>query len=202
MKLYSTILKEVIDVNEKLWEDIPEQDKKRALIVSKALKENKIPNPWELKTLPNIEEEKTKDIKIYFDEEEDEDIILKKELDLQKILKYTYESIEFLTEDNDKLIISSEMKTRYGRIDIKAQSKKTCHAIELKLNKADHKIVGQIMKYMRNLGSKLHLGLYEDVEGITVAESYSENALKDLKLLGVKTFTYSMNKNKIKLTKI
>ena len=200
LKFYMNLLKESLDVNKNLWLTIPEHHKKRIKFIGQNLKAGVIPSPWSGVKLPEPENEIVKAISIGdWDDEEEEFDKIKREKDLQKLLTMTRESIEHITGDSGKLRISSETNVKYGRVDIKAQGEKICHVIELKLKEADHKIVGQVMKYMRAAGSKLHYELYEDIQGITVAESYSESATLDLKSMGVKMFTYSVLKDKLVL---
>lgn len=205
LKLYMTILKEVLNVNKNLWEGIPKKDRERITMIGKALKSGTMPNPWGEVEIFDFDENETKKdfyLSCLEDEETEEDII-KRESELQDILKLTYDSVKFLTGDqSERIVISSEVNMKLGRADIKAQGEKICHVIELKLNEASHKIVGQIMKYMRSVGSKLHYGLYEDVKGITVAKSYSESALLDLQMMGIRTFTYSLSNGSISLNRI
>jgi len=196
MKLYMNILKEILEVNEKLWHVIPPKDLERIKIIGKAFKENIIPNPWNCKIENILQETKTKDEKsfanIFFEKEEDLDEEKIKEKNIQKLIYSTQESISFLTGENGKVRVICEANSKYGRADIRVEGKKICHIIELKLNDADHKIVGQIMKYARAAGSKLHYGLYEDINMITVAKDYTESTLLDLKIIGVKTYKYAI----------
>lgn len=208
MKLYMNILKEVMDVKPELWASIPERNRDRIKLISEALKNNEIPNPWGLKQVPIDDDDDEKQKEIPLENLKDDEIEkiqkdnMQKEKYLNKIINTTYESIEYLTKDKDKLIVSSEMKVRYGRADIMARGPKTCHVIELKLKEADHRIVGQIMKYMRSVGGKLHYGLYEQINGITLAQGYTENALIDLKTIGVKPYIYKFLRNKIILSEV
>ena len=210
MNIHMDILKEIFNEKPLLVKSIPEKDLHRIKIISNAFKRNEIPNPWESISLPTIanDEEEVKQFTIDEYGMSDEEIgklqeeKVKTEKDLQKIIKLTYDSINHVTEDDGDLIITCEKNLKYGRADLVARGDKTCYAIELKLKEANHKIVGQIMKYMRSIGGKIHYGLYEDVQGITIAKGYSENALLDLKTLGVKTYVYDTFNGKLTIRKV
>ena len=201
---YMTLTGDLLKVKPELWSAIPEREKSRLKLIGTALKAGLQPNPWGLQKPLEQDNEIYKEIKMTFDikEKENEELNIEYEKDLQKILYSTYDSIEFLTNDKSKLIISNEVNTKNGRIDIKAQGKEFCHIIELKLKNADHKIVGQLMKYARIAGSKLHQGLYEEINLISVAESYDNSTILDLKSIGANIFTYRIEKENIVFNKV
>lgn len=200
IKSYMSMLGSILKVKPNLWGVISEKEKARIKLIGTSLKAGFTPNPWGLSRIPEADETpEYKEIKMCFDTEsnEDESIKISTEKELQKILYSTYEAMEHLTGDKSKLIIQSEMNVKYGRIDIQARGMNICHVIEIKLKTANHKIVGQIMKYARSAGSKLHYGLYEDVNMITVAEDYDESTILDLKAIGAKVFKYRINEDRI-----
>jgi hypothetical protein len=192
MKLYMSILKEITDVNEKLWYAIPPKDLERIKIIGKAFKANEIPFPW--KSQIKMDEKESKELFASFSINIEDDQIQKeiKEKNIQNMIYRTQESISFLTGETGPYRVIYEAESRYGRADIRVEGKSICHIIELKLDEADHKIVGQVMKYARAAGSRLHYGLYEDINMITVAKSYTESAILDLRAIGAKIYKYSL----------
>ncbi|MFW5794624.1 MAG: hypothetical protein ACOCV1_03980 [Bacillota bacterium] len=56
--------------------------------------------------------------------------------------------------------------------------------IEFKLKKATHAVVGQINKYCLHFKLKLINNLYQEVQGVVIANSYSQYAINELKKKG------------------
>ncbi len=202
IKSYMTMLGIILKVKPNLWHCMSDKEQDTIKQIGTALKAGFVPNPWGLSKIPELEETKEyKEIKMYFDTpkdaEENNNVKIETEKDLQNMLYYTYESMEYLTGDKSKLIVVPELNVKYGRIDIQARGEKICHVIEIKLKLADHKIVGQMMKYARSAGSKLHYGLYDEINLITVAEDYDNSTILDLKAIGTKIFKYRIKDDKI-----
>jgi hypothetical protein len=90
-------------------------------------------------------------------------------------------------------ISCTELETAYGNVDIVAYTDLYAWPIEVKLGCADHRIVGQIYKYMKHFLYMLNYGLYRDVVGITIAREYSEDALQELSKMNVVPIKYSVH---------
>jgi len=99
-------------------------------------------------------------------------------------------------------IMSVEKKTEYGNVDIFAKSKRFAIPIEAKKGKASFEIVSQIDKYMKHFLKMLHYKLWEDVIGVTIANSYDKYALEELKRLGVRVLTYDVTENLLNLRRV
>lgn len=80
----------------------------------------------------------------------------------------------------------TECPTGGGRADMKFQVGTTLHVVEVKATTADHRVVGQIQKYLRDIGGKLHWGIYNEVVGWVVAPDITKQARLELKICGVK----------------
>jgi len=67
----------------------------------------------------------------------------------------------------------------------------TCYILELKKEKGDHELLGQIKKYMMSMEKQARYGHWTDVKGLAVAPSFSESCLKLLWKAKIRTFLYS-----------
>jgi len=72
-------------------------------------------------------------------------------------------------------------KKNPDRCDLILQGGRTMYPIEFKLGKATHAVVGQIDKYCREFKLRLIYELYDKVQGVVVANSYSQFAANELK---------------------
>jgi len=93
----------------------------------------------------------------------------------------------------------TELETAYGFVDIVAYTKEYAIPIEVKLNTANHKIVGQILKYMKHFVYRLNYHIYRDVFGVLIAKNYTADVLQECKKLNVLPLTYCISKNSFSL---
>ena len=105
---------------------------------------------------------------------------------------------------NEKLginmkIIDRQFETQYGIIDILAQHDNTICIIELKKDVANHRLIGQVLKYALHFQKRLIYNLFDDIKIITIAGNYSDYAYDQLKLVGANTLTYSVNEDSVNL---
>lgn len=85
--------------------------------------------------------------------------------------------------------INTEHPTVFGIIDILIQSGRCAYVLEIKSTPADHKIIGQMMKYYVGLCLKIILKFYDEVKMISLCPGYDPETYKDLKRIGVSPYT-------------
>jgi hypothetical protein len=85
-----------------------------------------------------------------------------------------------------------QYQTQYGRIDLLAKSDRIIYIIELKKDVANHKIIGQVLKYALYFQKRLIYNLYDEVKVITIAGNYSDYTYKQLKIIGATMMTYTI----------
>ena len=90
----------------------------------------------------------------------------------------------------------------YGAVDMCYQDRITCYPLEVKKDRGEHDIIGQIMKYDLFCKKKLHLKQYYKVQPVTVCAYYDSFTVGQLKLLGVVTIKYYESGGVVTLTKI
>lgn len=89
-----------------------------------------------------------------------------------------------------------EMETKFGRVDLVAQDKKTVYPIEVKKNGAYHDVIGQINKYIMHFKLKLINRTYNDVIGIVIANSFETHIIKELYNVGAIPIKYKFKSEK------
>ena len=82
--------------------------------------------------------------------------------------------------------------TVYGKIDMLAKHDRTIYIIELKKDVADHKLVGQVLKYALHFQKRLIYNLYDEIKIITIAGNYSDYTYDQLKMMGASMLTYTI----------
>jgi len=75
----------------------------------------------------------------------------------------------------------------------------TCFALELKKEKGDHEILGQLKKYTGALNKLIKYGHWGKVEGVAVAQEYTKSGKELLWDEGFRTFVYYHSSGEIKL---
>jgi len=90
----------------------------------------------------------------------------------------------------------------YGAVDMLYQDQVTCYPLEVKKDRGEHDLIGQIMKYDLYCKKKLHLKHYYRVQPVTVCGSYDKFTLGQLKQLGVITIKYIEKNGDIYTSKI
>jgi hypothetical protein len=180
LEMYTGLLRSIVTQQPKALEIIPEVDRERFLYVVDCFTNNINPTPW--KPGPR---EPVRSVKV--------DILPDDEAALQKLIAF----------DNEKLVticdlieyptyVSMEAQAGEGRVDISFMAGRTVHAVELKMKKADHRVVGQIQKYMRHIGSKVHYNLYDHVAGWVVSPDFDPDAARELSEIGVRMVRLSL----------
>lgn len=180
LQMYTSLLRSIVSQQPKAMEVIPEVDRERFLYVVDCFVNKINPVPWR----PGPREP----VRTIRMEEVPAD-----ESALQKAIAFDDKKLVTicnLLEEPTRVMIEAEAGE--GRVDICFQSGRTIHAIELKMRKADHRVVGQIQKYMRHIGSKVHYNLYDHVAGWVVAPDFDPDAAKELSEIGVRMVRLSI----------
>lgn len=71
----------------------------------------------------------------------------------------------------------------------------TCYILELKKERGDHELLGQIEKYMDAMRKRARHGHWTDVKGLAVAPEFSNSCLRLLWRAKIRTFIYSEDIN-------
>jgi hypothetical protein len=96
-------------------------------------------------------------------------------------------------------VYNIEHDTEYGPIDVLAKQERKICVIELKKAVADHKVVGQIQKYIMHFQKRLSWNLWDDdIRGVCIAGDYTEFTYNQLRKMGVTTLTYSKDGDRIR----
>lgn len=96
-------------------------------------------------------------------------------------------------------IIDRQYKTKHGSIDIICKDARSVYILELKRDVANHKIVGQLMKYAIHFQKRLIYNIWDNVGAICIAGNYDSFTYNELKKLNVRTISYSITDGKLKL---
>lgn len=74
----------------------------------------------------------------------------------------------------------------YGRCDLRIRDKDSLYVVEIKDETADHKIIGQVVKYIHGaLRIMKNCPQYNYVTGVVIAPSYTKDTLIQLKSRGI-----------------
>lgn len=76
------------------------------------------------------------------------------------------------------------------------------YPVEFKLNQATHAVVGQIKKYTTHFNLQLIYKLYDKVQGVVVANSFSKYAINELLKRNIICLQYSLTDDVLKFTPI
>lgn len=90
----------------------------------------------------------------------------------------------------------------YGAVDMVYQGQDVIYPVEVKRHEGKHDLIGQIEKYTLYFRLNLHLRLYEDVQPITICNSYNPHTLAELKKLSVIPLKYDFTDEGIKIRKL
>lgn len=173
LRFYHGLLKSIITQQPRAMEVISIPDRDRFLYVTDCFLNDIHPVPWK----PGSSQPTG-----YVEIDEDWET----EADLQRLIAYNDLRLQQICcIDKQPQHVLVEAKAGSGRADISFQVDRTLHIVELKKEKADHKVVGQVQKYMRHGGGLLHYGLYDDVVGWVVAPDFDDEAARELGDLGV-----------------
>ena len=176
---YSSYLKSILSRRPRSIACIPEHHLRRYMQVVTCLEDGIDPKPWRMHN-------KRSHGHIHIDQK------ISSEYDIQKHLLNHPELFQSLSGSTPGLI-RSEQRVGHGQTDIDFVVNQTAHVFELKFQEADHKVVGQIEKYMRSIGAQIHYEIFHDVIGWVIAPSFSEETVVSLKSIGVRMVTISWN---------
>jgi len=79
----------------------------------------------------------------------------------------------------------------YGKVDMVYKGQRTVYPVEVKKDRGEHDLIGQIGKYDLYHRFRLHYGHYDFVRPVTICKTYDKYTLDELKGNGVLTFIYS-----------
>jgi len=123
---------------------------------------------------------------------------------VEGIHRYGFEALETILQVNKgfRLHNVEHPCPPYGAVDMLYQDQVTCYPLEVKKDRGEHDIIGQIMKYDLFFKKRLHDKHYYRVQPVTVCAYYDNFTLGQLKQFGVITIKYSEEGGKIILRKI
>lgn len=170
LELYAGLLKSIVSQQPRAMEVIPEADRDRFLYVFDCFTNNIDPVPW--KQGPR---EPVRTVKV------PEPL---NEAHLQRMIAFDG-LLPAVCGHPDPVYIQLEASAGDGKVDISFLAGRTVHAVELKVSKADHRVVGQIQKYMRALGGQVHYNVYDNVAGWVVAPEFDPETARELSEIGV-----------------
>jgi hypothetical protein len=118
---------------------------------------------------------------------------LKLEKQLVKLSYYSLEKLnKFLGEELVGKGIERETYHTGGKCDMVLQNnERTIFPIEFKLNQATHAVVSQIDKYCMHFKLELIYKLYDNVQGVVIASSFSKYAINALLKRGIICLQYT-----------
>jgi RecB family endonuclease NucS len=130
------------------------------------------------------------------------DIKCKQTVDNQRILtnkliKSKDSLRQLLNAESDFECIATEAETIYGNVDLLAQDKNTIYPIEIKKERAEHDVLGQIDKYIIHYKLKLINKIYNKVQGVVISSGFSNFVLQELSKQGIVAIFYNLNKDGI-----
>lgn len=172
LEMYVGLLRSIVTQQPKAMEVIPKTDRDRFLYVVDCFTNGIQPIPW--KPGPR---DPVKTLRL---EKKPES-----EADLQKTIAFDQDKLVTICDHLEPRYVQLEATAGDGRVDISFLAGRTAHAVELKITRADHRVVGQIQKYMRALGSQIHYNIYDHVSGWVVAPDFEADAALELSDIGV-----------------
>jgi len=180
LEMCTGLLRSITTQQPKAMEVIPEADRDRFLYVVDCFVNGINPVPWRPGPRDPV---RTLRIDEYPEDE----------AALQRIIAYDDKKLVTICDLLEPpTCVRTEAQAGEGRVDITFQAGRTVHAIELKVKKADHRVVGQIQKYMRHIGSIVHYNLFDHVVGWVVAPDFDPDAARELSEIGVQMVKLSM----------
>jgi len=187
-RTYLNILRHEYNVNEDNFNLLQQDDRFENLIKLGQIVDNGL-------LIKQLEFEESK-IDYNFDRTQD----TIKETHLKELL--VKEDIGKLLDSKSFRFLGTEFETRYGRVDLVGQDENTLYVFELKKTHADHKVLGQIEKYLIHYKLKLINKMYKYVVGIVVANTFDNYSLNELQRNNVICLKYSLNEDKINVGRL
>ena len=125
------------------------------------------------------------------------------EFDIVKKVCKNISVFEKFLNKNLRVIGIEHPTGKKDQCDLVAQDEnRTLYPIEFKLNKATHAVIGQIGKYCLHFKLGLIHKLYDRVQGVVVANSYSQYAINELKKRNYICLMHSGDLENIKFSEI
>ena len=87
----------------------------------------------------------------------------------------------------------------YGAVDMVYKSQDIFYPVEVKRHEGKHDLIGQINKYTLYFKMRIHLKHYEEVQPVTICNSYNPHTLTELKRLSVVALKYDLTDKGIKI---
>lgn len=87
----------------------------------------------------------------------------------------------------------------YGAVDMVYRNEKVIFPVEVKRHEGKHDLIGQIGKYTLHFKLNLHLKHYEEVQPVTICNSYNQHTLNELRRLRVIPIRYDLLKDELKM---
>lgn len=190
-KMYLSFLREEFDKDENSFEPLKKDHRWKHLVeLGNSIDKNQ--------TISSLVEDKQNVMR-----QEDEAVFSRQE-DLVKAIILSQDDLKIcLGAESDFVCTITEMETRYGRVDLVAQDKKTIFPIEVKKNGAFHDVVGQINKYVIHFKLGLINRIYDFVTGIVIANNFDSYVLKELYKLQIIPVKYKFrSEQKVEFEKL
>lgn len=130
------------------------------------------------------------------------DVAIKQPELVKKIHTEGLEQLKSLLGDDIYLYNIEQPCGSYGAVDMVYMSKDTVYPIEVKRDRGEHDLIGQIGKYDLHHRLQLHYKHYEHVRPVTICNSYDPFTIHELKMMGVAVLNYSIHKEGIKIGKL
>lgn len=124
-----------------------------------------------------------------------------------KLIKETYlelNQLENLLNSGGKLRLEAIEYPceNFGTVDALFMDNETAYPMEFKTARAEDGLLNQILRYDRFFRFKLHLGLYQEVQPVTLCAGYQNFVLGELKKRNIITLKYGRENGRLKLYKI
>jgi hypothetical protein len=90
----------------------------------------------------------------------------------------------------------------HGAVDMVYRSLDIAFPLEVKISEGKHDLIGQINKYALYFKMQLHIKHYDEVQPVTICNSYNMHTLTELKRLSVITIKYDLTDDGVKLRRV
>ena len=118
---------------------------------------------------------------------------------VQQIATQGLERLKVLLQDDVYLYNIEHPCGDYGSVDMVYMGKETVYPIEVKKDRGEHDLIGQLSKYDLHHKLRLHYKFYKRVRSVALCGSYDPYALQELRQLDFKTLLYSIKDNGLRL---
>lgn len=128
----------------------------------------------------------------------------KEEKELKRYLMHDYSKLSKILKKEIKLYCC-EFKPDNNcndSIDMYFRSTDDAIAVELKVDTADHSVVGQIDKYVKKLWASAFTLSYQNVMGVVIANRFTDYVYQELKNEGHICIQYGLNNGRVHLEEV